>query len=368
MADREHPELQDAANKMRGLLDGGAPAPEAEPQAQAQEVSPEPETELDQVEETQQDQETIEAEAETVETEEVEAESDATETEAEPGAETYELGADELAGLLGIDENKITVTEDGAISFKSIVDGKESDVNLSDLVNAYQGNANLTNRSKQIAELEKQRRADIEAFQTLATQQAQQAAITLEAINNNYLAEYNSIDWANLKAEDPAAYAAKSVEMSQKRQELDNLIHQTVNAVNEQQKVVDNENAKLSQQRLIAEQGKMQEGFKALNVKVDETLQKDVIGYLTEQFDPFEMGALVDHRMMLMAYKAMQFDKGSKTAKSKRVKKIPKVLKSGQKPSKQAVKLSAEKKQRAKLKESGSVDDAVSLLRGRLNG
>lgn len=357
-------ELREAADAMKGMLDDPMAAPkpeEAQPEQQA-EAPESAEAETENLEETQ---EQAEPQGE-AETSEAEADEDATHEGAEQGAESYELGADELAGLLGLDEDKIVVSDDGHVSFTGQVDGEEINANLSDLLNAYQRDANLTNRSKAVAELEKVRTAEIQQFQAMAKQQAEKAAITLEAINNAYLTEFNSIDWAGLKAEDPAQWSAKTVEMQQKKTQLDNLITQTVQEIEQQQATVDNETQKMTAERIISEQEKMQTGFKALNVKVDDDLQKGVMTYLTDQFDPSEMKSLVDHRFMLMAFKAMQFDKGSKTAQSKRVRKIPKVLKSGQKPSKQAVKLHVDKKLRSNLKESGSLDDAAALLKGKL--
>lgn len=360
MADNAVLDLTQAAEQMKGMLNDplATPAeePKKEPEEQAQAVEQE-------IEETQEATEAPEAEAveETAETKE-----DATEEGAEQGAEEVELGANEFAGLLGLNEDKIHIDDAGAISFKTEVDGVETNVNLDELINAHQGNANLTNRSKAIAELEKQRTSEIQAFQAQATQQAQQSAITLEAINNAYLTEFNSVDWVGLKAEDPALWSAKTVEMQQKKTELDNLVSTTIAEVQKQQQVVDEESAKIQQQHLVSEQSKMQDAFKSLNVKVDNDLQNDVISYLTGQFDESEMQGLVDHRHMINAYKAMQFDKGRTKAESKKVKKLPKVLKAGRKPTKQAVQLNEDKKLTDNLKKSGSLDDAAAVLRKRL--
>ena len=352
-------ELRDAANAMKGMLDDPHAAKPEEPTQDVVE-------EIEAVEEIQEQQEVEEVEEVETTEETAETDEDATEDGAETGAESVEIGADDFAAMLDLDEDKINVSDDGKISFKGSVNGEEINVSLPDLINAYQGDANLTNRSKAIAELEKQKTAEIQQFQANATQQAQQAAITLEAINNAYLSEFNSIDWNGLKAEDPALWSAKTVELQQKKSQLDNLVSSTIAEVEKQQKLVDDENIKFSQQRLIDEQKLMQDSFKALNVKVDDSLQKDVIGYLTSQFDESEMENLVDHRHMINAYKAMMFDKGRTTAQSKKVKKIPKVLKKGSAPTKQAVQLNANKKLQDNLKKTGSIADAAAILKSRL--
>lgn len=362
MADQVTNELDAAAGKMKGLLDDPHAAQEPK---QEQEVAQEaaPEEESAPIEEST--EEPIAQEAES--TEEAEpSDEDATDAGAETGAESIDLGAEDLSEILNLNEDRIHISDKGSLSFKvKGVDGEE-DVSLEKLLNAYQGDANLTNRSKQISELEKVRSQELQDFKDQITQQAQQAAITLEAVNNAYLTEFQSIDWNQLKAEDPAMWSAKTVEMQQKKAQLDGLVQQTLTQINDQQATIDNETAATKQQRIVDEAKTMQDGFKALGVKVDEDLQNSVIGYLSNQFGASEMENLVDSRIMLMAWKASQYEKGLSKAKSKEVKKKPRVLRPGKKPAVQAVKLNEAKKAQAKLKKTGREEDAAALLRGRI--
>jgi hypothetical protein len=268
--------------------------------------------------------------------------------------------------MLGLDEDKIVISDDGNLSFRVKGDEGETDVNLKKLIDAHQGDVNLTNRSKQIAELEKQKTTELENFKEQATQQAQQAAITLEAINNAYLTEFESIDWNGLKAEDPAAWSAKTVEMQQKKAQLDNLVQSTLSEIQQQQATIDEQAQTAKVERLASEQQAMLEAFKPLNVKVDESLGESITSYLGNHFTTDEISDMIDHRLMLMAYKASMYDKGTAKVQDKKVKKIPKVIKSGAKPSNQQVKLNEQKKIRAKLKQTGDMSDAIAALKGKL--
>jgi hypothetical protein len=365
MAENAINDLNQAAQAMRGMLDDPHATPVEEPKKEPTQEAQETEQVENEIVEESQDEPTEEAQA----SETVEEESDtenATETGADDGAEAIELGAEDLSEVLNLDLDRINITDDGQLRFKVKGAEGEEDVSLEKLVNAYQGDANLTNRSKQLSEIEKQKTEALESFKSQTTEQAQKAAITLEAINNQFMAEYQGIDWNSLKAEEPGEYAAKTVEMQQKKAQIDNLVNQTLEQIQEQQAAIEAEETKARQERLAEEERKTAEVFKQLGVKTDETLDKAMTEYLSSQFDQSELPHLLDHRILKMAYMAMQFEKGLTKAKDKEVKKKPRVLRPGKKPSAQAVKVNQAKKQRAKLKETGRVEDAASLIKGLL--
>lgn len=371
--DHKGASLNDAADRMRGIFADdplGAPAPEQEqPAAEAAQTESES-SEEPQGEALDQEPEAEQAEELNAEADEAEADDEATEQEgAEPGAESLELGADEFAEMLGLDESRINVNDDGVVTFRVKGEEGETDVNLDSLINAYQGDVNLTNRSKQIAELEKARTAELEAVQESINDFAQKAAIQLEAINNAYVTDFQQVDWAGLKAEDPAAWSAKMVEFQQRKAQIDGLVQNTLSQIQQQQEQAKAEEAKTLQARLASESQATVESFKQLGIKPGKDLERvgdDVQSYLAQSFDESELSNLLDHRYMTMAYKAMMFDKGLKGATSKKVKKVPKVLKSGSKPSTQQVKINEGKKVRAQHKKQGTVDSAADALKGLL--
>lgn len=361
--DHKGASLNSAADRMRGIFSDdplGAKPPEQEAQPQEQDSIEEP---------IEQESEPVEQSAEPETAEADEAEADATQEEgAEPGAESIELGADEFAQLLGLDENRISIDDDGAITFRVKGDNGETDVNLDSLINAYQGDVNLTNRSKQVAEMEKTKSAELERFQNSMTEYAQKAAIQLEAINNAYVTEFQEIDWQGLKSEDPAAWSAKMVEMQQRKAQIDGLVQNALSQIEQQQKAVEEEQTKAKASQLQAELNATVESFQNLGLK-GKDLDKagdEVNAYLAQTYNQDEMQNLLDHRTLTMAYKAMMFDKGAKAASDKKVKRVPKVLKSGSKPSTQQVKINERQKIKAAHKKQGTMDSAANALKGLL--
>ena len=92
---------------------------------------------------------------------------------------------------------------------------------------------------------------------------------------------------------------------------------------------------------------------------------------LSAGYSPDEIDQAYDHRTIVLAHKAMQFDAMAKkgTTAKKRVVKIgnKKVLKPGAKRTKAQTQQDAEAQLRAKLKKSGDHRDAAALISQRLN-
>lgn len=101
----------------------------------------------------------------------------------------------------------------------------------------------------------------------------------------------------------------------------------------------------------------------------DQTAYRAAAQDLTEAgaeygFGADELAGIVDHRMLLVLRDAAAYRKikADKPAVTKKVAKAPVAMKPGAKPKKGDAKEAARQKQRAKLKKSGSVDDAIQLL------
>ena len=362
MAANANEQLSNAAEAMKGLLDDPHAAPKEEPKKQEakQEVKEEqdlaPETEQQDSVETEEPEPSVETQAE-----------DAEESDAE---EAIQLDADQFAQLLGVDPEDVIVNDEGEIRFKTKVDGQESDATLQDALKRYQQDANLTNRGKKLAEAEKQLQQHLEQMTQQTSQFAQQAAIRLESINAQFETELGAIDWAKLKEEDPATWSAKKVEMDQRKRQLDELTRQTLMELDQAEQQTNMEKARLLQAKLAKEQQSMHEGFKALGVKVDPEIEKGVVSYLNQHFTEEQLNQIAPvmplDKLSLMAYKAMQFEKGKANVESKKVKKVPKVLKSGAKPSPAKVKMQQDREIMKRHKKEGSMESAVAAMKGKL--
>jgi hypothetical protein len=84
-------------------------------------------------------------------------------------------------------------------------------------------------------------------------------------------------------------------------------------------------------------------------------------------FSDEEIGNTVDHRVLITLEKARQHEQAvQKVAPAKkRVSKVPKVMKPGAGKDTRIVNLEATKRARDSLRQSGSIDDALALVRAR---
>jgi hypothetical protein len=104
------------------------------------------------------------------------------------------------------------------------------------------------------------------------------------------------------------------------------------------------------------------------DAEVAKKEKQEIAAFLLDQgFTKEDLAAASDHRMILMARKAMLFDKGQdKTAiAQKKVLTIPKVLKAGATKSPAQINAANLAALAAKAKRTGSIEDAQALLRAK---
>lgn len=276
-------------------------------------------------------------------------------------AETLDLGADDLASLLGIKEDLINVTDDGKVQFRARIGDEFSDVPLEKLVNAYQGDANLTNRSKALAEKEKAVQAEISKYHQQSTEFAQQAAAIFETVKNEFLNPYSKEELNALRQDDPAEYAARKEEIRDRERRFNEIVNDAVKTAKQAQGTVSEDTQRYYANYLQQEAQKVRD-----EVKDWEKVEKDVVSYAKSTgWQDQEIGMIADSRIQIMMYKAMMFDKGKESVKQKLSKPIPRITKPGTTQSKSQISLDAQKKARLQLKKSGNLNDAVAVLKSR---
>lgn len=329
-----------------------------QPPEQTQEPAPEP-TESAQIEEAV--VEDVQEVEETTEFGEDIPEKNEPMAGADTEAETYDLGADELASLLGIKEDLINVTDDGKVQFRARIGDEFSDVPLEKLVNAYQGDANLTNRSKVLSEKEKQVQAELAKYHQQSNEFAQQAATILETVKNEFLNPYSKEDLKQLRLDDPAEYAARMEEVRDREQRFNEIVNGAVKQARQAQQTVSEDTQKYYSQYLQEESRKVREVVPSW-----DKVQNDVVDYAKNTgWQDQEIGMIADSRLQILMYKAMMFDKGKESVKQKLSKPIPRITKPGKSQTKNQVSLDQQKKARLALKKSGTINDAVALLKSR---
>lgn len=304
-------------------------------------------------------EQTPEDEVETETTEEVSAqdmESESVQTEVEnPDG----LTADDL-----VDDTQEEVNETpGTYTIK--VDGKDVEVTLDELQAGYSRQADYTRKSQVLAEQRKQ--ADEELA---ATQQERQRYLSqLEQFNtqaDSKLDELKSTDWTRLKEEDPTEYMLKRDQYRE--------LQENKRTVEEEQKNLQYKTQQEQQAKWQEELGRQQEIMaQRLPEWNDPTkgakLKQDIKSFAVKTgFSEQEVDSLIDARSVDVLHKAMLYDNllAAKIS-NKKAKVVPKVTRPGSPATKGEISSDKVKAQRARLKKSGRIKDATSVIESLMN-
>lgn len=321
---------------------------------------------------------TPETPVETEEPEETETPEDAS---SEEPVETEETPAEESGTSEEIPISSLTeLTEHegwdsdwvNALKVPVKVDGTPAEATLSDLVANYQMNAAADKRLEETKVKTKAQTEELRVKSEVLDGQFATVAKLIENVEGVINQEVQSIDLSALRESDPAEYAAKVAETNERRMSVDAMKKEAVAAYQqstaEQQKNQQEELGKYIAAEQSALLEKLPEWRDQKTAKDEgEKLSKFL---LSQGFSDQDIATAYDHKLVLIARKAMLFDEGQTkvaTAK-KKVAKVPKVMKPGTpKPPEQANKERVDT-QRARLRKSGSIDDAFALLKAKRGG
>ncbi len=315
--------VRDAANAFEGIL---SPAEDSQEQPEA--VEAEAEETVSDVEE---------------DTEEVESEDDTEEVEYEASDEDDD--AEEV--------------EEQPQTFRVKAAGEEKDVTLDELMQGYQLGADYTKKTQELAELRKANEAEARAIQE-SKQVRDTYAQRLKAIEEFLTQGDSQEDLAALKENDPIGYAVKVAEQTEKKQQLDAIKLEQDRIAREQQA----DYAQAMQRYVADEAEKLNKVLPEFSDKVKgEQLRNEIRNYgKTIGFTDQELAQVYDSRYVLTLHKAMQYDKlqKSKPSVKKKVAEAPKMAKAGTKIKEGNADI--RKKQMAKLRQTGSKQDAAALF------
>lgn len=251
-------------------------------------------------------------------------------------------------------------------------DGTPATTTLGDLKDGAT-TAKIAQKARQEAEelranLEKQQQEKAQEFE------AQHAALAgyLQQANDVLIRDFNNVDWNRLEQEDPGRFAAMRQQFAERNAELQgawqNAQQNYMQYQHQQQEAHQQNLAK----HLEAEEAALLASVPEWgDVKVRETETGKLRDYLQETgYKSDEIDRAYDHRMLVLARKAMLFDQMSskaEVAKKKVAKLGKKVLKSGTRQSKADQANTRNNQLRAKLRKSGKMEDAVNVISGMLS-
>jgi hypothetical protein len=323
MADSQATNVIDAGNLIKGLMTNNESAPvETAPT----EVSEEP-------------TETVETEEEGLLTEETESPNETESYEAEVTSESSDIQENS-------EEPMYTVT----------IGGTDLSVNLEELIQGYQRNADYTRKTQELA----QERNQSSEFVERSKKDVEAKLTKLNELNNAAQAqlqqEYAEVDFEKLYEEDPVEAARLEHKMRKKHEQLAQVSQQT------QELQAQEFNKYLGEQQKLLSQ-KVPELMDEQKGPRFKQQMRDYLGNIG--FNDNEINSVYDHRYVMPVKDAMNYRnlQKAKPGIKKKVANAPKVVKGGVAKSKGQVNAEARRQQLSKLRKTGQVRDAAKFFR-----
>src|SRR3990170_4570084 len=261
--------VDQAAAALKGLLGAKEPPKTGE----SKEVKPETKAEATEVKKPEEDVQKAEEQGAETEKEGAEkSESVKEDKDEQTDAEIQLESLEELAEATGLPLEKIL-----SLKARTKVDGIENAVSLAEIVKGYQLDGHLTRKSQELADKLKAADVEREKITTELNSRLMEANQLIGHFEQQFMAEYNAINWNELRQADPAEFAAKKQEYM-----------------------------KTEEEKLYSKFPDWKDPEKA---KVGK---KEVSEYLMNYgFKPEEVSQIYDHRQVDIIRKAMLYDKQS---------------------------------------------------------
>lgn len=126
---------------------------------------------------------------------------------------------------LGLDDGLVVLDDSGNLKgIKAKIDGKEEVVNVNELLTGYRNNRYNTQKSQALSEEYKQFQESKETVAKMYQEKVSDIEQLLEYTKAQMLRDYQVVNWDNLRATNPAEYAAMVQDFNLKNTEFDNLL------------------------------------------------------------------------------------------------------------------------------------------------
>jgi len=313
------------------------------------------------VEEPEQD---IEADVDDDQTAEVEVDDteEVEETASEDDEDTqasYESLQD-FAEALDVPMEELLTT----VKAKIKVDGVEDEITLDSLIRDHQKSRHFLTKANQLAEERRRFDAEVqERMQQFETSNAESAYI-LNTLTLNVQKKMQSPQMQQLRNSNVAEWNAQRIQLEENLKGIEKLRENAAAKYEATKaKIAQDKQTRLAEQ-LVQEAERLEEVIPNWS----EDTRKEITNFLMQEpdyaFQPEIVNAINDHRYVRMAWEAMQYRKQLKDADKtvKAVKKAPKALKPGKRPSPKAKQNKQVQQLRGRLRKTGSMKDAAALF------
>lgn len=245
------------------------------------------------------------------------------------------------------------------------IDGKEERVTRDELLAGYQKDKDYRLKTAKLSEERKALEQEREVIRQVQAERQHLASMlqnVIPTLEKQLTDKFGKVDWVALARENPAEWAQMRAEYDAHQQQL--MFAQSEKARVERQQA---EDFQRSHQKFLEDQSK------ALAEKIPEfadaekgpKFKAELKTYLKgEGLNETEISGIADHRMVVIARKAMLYDAAlkSKAAAAQTAKPVPNVQRPGASP-RTDVKAEIRKHAMAKLSKTGSVDDAAAVFK-----
>jgi hypothetical protein len=319
----------------------------------------------------------VEPEEETPETEEAAPTEEEESTEETQDESLEEESEDESEESYEDEEEESEETDERAVEGEDLlyavnINGEEHQIPLDELLKGYSRQSDYTRKTQELSE----HRKELDAYQNQWNAEVQQIQAERQqyvnalqhVIENSMgsLDQFATIDWEALKNDNPLEYITKRDEF----REAQDKVRQSQYQQQQTQQLQQQEVARTHQTVLHEEHGKLVEALPEWSEPQSrQKLSTDIKAYaLSQGYTQEEIGSLIDHRSLMTLYKAMKFDKASSPdIVNKKVKNKPKVIRAGSVRTKSEAGKQQRNAKMKRLRSSGHVDDAASILEDLYN-
>ena len=236
----------------------------------------------------------------------------------------------------------------------------------------YSRQSDYTKKTQEVSEQRKEfdamKQNMAQEYQQIQAERNQyvQALQTLMEGSMGNVDKYANVDWESLKATDPIEYVTRREEFREAQEKVQGMQQEQYQVQQRQAAQAQAEHKELLQKEHTALVEAIPDWG---NSDKQKDLAKGIRAYAMEQgFVKEELDSLVDHRSILVLLKARKYDQLQKTdVRSKKLKNKPRVIRAGTGRDKSADSKSKRTAKMKRLRSSGHVDDAASILEDLFN-
>jgi hypothetical protein len=225
------------------------------------------------------------------------------EQEAESDAPTYS-SLNELLTAHKIDPESVM-----GLHVTAKIDGKETQVPLSDVLKSYQLEGHVNNKSIELSNLKTQ----FESEQTQWRQAQEHAYRQHQAMGNLALnmlnAEYQNVDWNTLRQTNPGEYAALYSQYQQRGQQIQNYLQAVDQAAQQEAQQHQQRQQEAMQQAISGEREKLYSAIPEWRNEATFKQDRDAMSQYARSlgFQEAELSQIYDHRYMRVLHDAARY-------------------------------------------------------------